>query len=478
MSVYDVFNKINEYELAVRGADMGFSFDRAVEKLAYDPVVRMWESYYKGEVEEVNRDKEMSAGSRREIRRKSLRIPKLIVGRWAETLFGEEFKITLRDDRETEKFKPYERMLRVQLIKAAAAGFSLGTSAIMASAEEGELKLEIIKYWNIYPIVYSADRMDAVAFVKQEAVAEGTKYTISVHAKVEGGHMVRNLYAVEKSASAGKAGEIAFSEPLAEGGRAHFLRNRIYAIIKPNGANDYTETLPFGQSVYNDAMAAIDDVDLASGQLRRDMREGAQVTSISRNMMVADVMGDKKEYCFDNSDGKVFFVNQTPGPDGTLEKPIYEKYVPDIRGEQFFHVIEKSLDIATAQSGLGKGALEVISYATATQVAHTEVDKMRAKSMHQQYFEEEVKALVRAIGQAVGGMDTGVVNVVWEDSVIADTGEQKRLAMLEVDAGLISKAEYRRRFYGETPEEAADRIAEIEADSKKGAAHDFLEFED
>jgi A118 family predicted phage portal protein len=478
MSVYDVLNKINEWERAARGADMGFGFDRAVEKRAYDPVVRVWESYYNGEVEEVNRDKEMSAGTRREVRRKSLRMAKLIVRRWAEALFGEEFKITLRNERETERLKPYERALRSALIKAAAAGFSLGTSAIIAGAEEGELKLEIIKYWNIYPILYSADRIDALAFVKQEAVEEGAKYTISVHAKAAGGYKVRNLYAVEKGASAGGAGEIAFSEPPDEEGREFFVRERIYAIIKPYGANDYTETLPFGQSVYNDAMAALDDIDLASGQLRRDMREGAQVTSLSRNMMMADVMGDRKEYYFDNSDGKVFFVDQAPGADGALEKPIYEKYVPRIRGEEFLHVIEKSLDIATAQSGLGKGALEVISYATATQVAHTEADKMRAMSLHRQCLEGEVKALVRAVAQAVGGMDAGVVNVVWEDSVISDTAEEKRLAMLEVDAGLISKAEYRRKFYGEEPEEAAAKIAEIAADSKNSEGRDFLGFGD
>ena len=59
-------------------------------------------------------------------------------------------------------------------------------------------------------------------------------------------------------------------------------------------------------------------------------------------------------------------------------------------------------------------------------------------------------------------IDASAVNITWEDSVIVDTAEQKRLAMLEVDNKVASRTEYREKFFGETPEEAAAKIAEID----------------
>jgi hypothetical protein len=55
-----------------------------------------------------------------------------------------------------------------------------------------------------------------------------------------------------------------------------------------------------------------------------------------------------------------------------------------------------------------------------------------------------------------------VVTITFEDSVITDTAEQKKLAMLEIDSGLLSKTEYRMRFYGESEIEATAKLESIE----------------
>jgi hypothetical protein len=205
---------------------------------------------------------------------------------------------------------------------------------------------------------------------------------------------------------------------------------------------------------------------VAGAGLRRDVKEGDQVTFIGRDLLLIKTEGDGgRKRWFDNREGRFFTIDQDVGAGG--EKRIFEKYAPEIRCEQFLRARREAADWAAMASGLGKGMLDEKANPTATGVIYSESDKMREKSLHEQYLEGDIVKLARAICElsALMGNPIGAeeVNVVWEDSVISDTAEEKRLAMLEVDAGLVSKAEYRRRFYGEEPEEAAAKIAEIAA---------------
>jgi hypothetical protein len=116
--------------------------------------------------------------------------------------------------------------------------------------------------------------------------------------------------------------------------------------------------------------------------------------------------------------------------------------------------------------------------ATATQVVHTEAEKMQNKSLHEQYLEVEIIKLVKAICElstVIGNpIDASEVSIVWEDSVIVDTAEQKQLAMSEIDNGVLSKEEYRVKFYGETDEEAKEKIAEIGKNKPVTDDFDFM----
>jgi hypothetical protein len=146
--------------------------------------------------------------------------------------------------------------------------------------------------------------------------------------------------------------------------------------------------------------------------------------------------------------------------------------VPEIRAEQFWKVLKDSLTWASVPSGLGKGTLDVIQQQTAKGVVHTEAEKMQNKSLHEQYLEGQIILLVKGLcelsGMAGSPIDANEVNIVWEDSVIIDTAEQKRLALAEIDNGVISKEEYRERFYGETPEEAKAKIEAMRGNEPYG----------
>jgi A118 family predicted phage portal protein len=385
-------------------------------------------------------------------------------------LFTETFKVTLKNDTETEKFKQLEKQIdfRAKVNLSAIFGYAEGTTALLASADietdiktgnttGGKVKLDVIKYDCIFPLIYDQNDIKSLAFIRQEQKKDVTVYTISIHTLKNNKALIENIIATVK----GENVEFSASETVKQ---EQSFNNPMYCIIRPNIANDYTDTLPFGQSIFADSLAACEDVDLAADLLRRDVSEGAQVTFIGRDLLMDKIgkNGNKKKL-FENTKGKFFVIPQklAEGGQGNI-KQLFEKSIPEIRTEQLWKVIKDSLNWACMTSGLGKGSLDIVPMATATQVIHTEADKMQNKSLHEQYLECQIIQIVRSLCELstmIGKpIDASEVNITWEDSVIVDTAEQKKLSLFEIDNGVLSKVEYRMKYFGETEAEATAKL--------------------
>ncbi|MCL2174579.1 MAG: phage portal protein [Treponema sp.] len=470
MDIYDILEKIAE----LKSKDgKSYNFSRARLKENYNQFVDVWKAHYRGNVTGINTDTGFNGEESYPIKRRSMRVAKLISEKWSTGLFSEAFKVTLKDDIETEKFKELEKKIdfRSKLNQSAIFGYAEGTSCLLASADietdqttqtitGGKVKLDVIKYDSLFPLSFDQNDIQSIAFVRQEQIKDKTVYTISIHSLENGKTVIENIIATVK----GDNVEFTTAETIKQ---SQIFNNQMYAIIKPNIANDNTDILPFGQSIFSDSLAACIDIDLAADLLRRDVEEGAQVTFIGRDLLFEKIgkNGNKKKL-FENAKGKFFVIPQklAEGGNGNI-KQLFEKSVPEIRVNELWQVIKDSLNWACVTSGLGKGSLDIIPMATATQVITTESEKMQNINLHQQYLEGQlikiVKALCELSTMTNNPIDSTVVYIVFEDSIIQDTTSEKNLAMREIDMGVISKQEYRVKFYGETPEEAAAKIMEM-----------------
>jgi len=475
MDIYDVLTKY----AATKETD----YSRARLKSGYNQYVKKWQEYYRGEVPGINSDCGYNGEETFTFERRSMRLAKLITEKWATMLFTEAFKVTLKDDTETEKFRQLEKKIdfRAKVNQAAIFGYGMGTAALLASADietdqntetimGGKVKLDVIKYDSIYPLVFDQNDIQSIAFVRQEQLKDKTVYTISIHTMKNNKAMIENIIATVK----GENVEFSASETVKQ---EQVFNYPMYCIIRPNIANDYTDTLPFGQSIFADSLAACEDVDLAADLLRRDVSEGAQVTFIGRDLIFDKIgkNGNKKKL-FENTKGKFFVIPQklAEGGQGNI-KQLFEKSVPEIRTEQLWKVIKDSLNWACMTSGLGKGSLDIVPMATATQVIHTESDKMQNKSLHEQYLECQIIQIVRALCELstmIGKpIDASEVNITWEDSVIVDTADQKKLSLLEIDNGVFSRIEYRMKYYGETEAEATEKMEALKTEDTGDRFH-------
>jgi hypothetical protein len=477
MTVYEILTKFAEKKST---NEKVLDFGRAMNKKEYDSQVEQWQNYYRGNVPDVHSYKRFNGIKVYDVKRHSMRLAKQIVKKWATMLFTEAFKVTLKSDAETDKFNNLakETGFRSKLNNAAISGYALGTSVLLASADiektgesvtGGQVKLDLIQYSNIYPISYTQDNVLTVAFVRTEKTKDAEKFYISIHTTGEK-TTIENTIATVKNGS---------SEPEWEDKPSAEMSAPPFAGIKPNTLNDYSETLPFGQSIFADAIAPIIDVDLAASGLRRDLKEGDQVTFIGRDLLMEKISGEdgKTERIFDNPDGQFYAIPQDSLNTGEAKKTLFERHTPVIRAREFSEAVKDSANWALMNSGLGKGTLDILPMATATQVVHTEAEKMQNKSLHEQYLEGEIIKLVKALCElstTIGNpIDAGEVSITWQDSVIVDTEAEKRLAMAEIDAGVISREEYRMKFYGETPEQAREKLAGTAGKPDFADADDF-----
>lgn len=470
MDIYSVLEKYAE----LKGKQDGKKYDysRARLKANYDQYVNLWKAYYRGDVDGINKDTAFNGLESYPIQRRSMRVAKLLATKWATGLFSEAFRVTLKNDTETDKFRILEKSIdfRSKVNQAAISGYSLGTSALLAYADietnteteiitGGKVKLDLIKYDSIFPIVFNSNDIQTIAFVSETQLKDKTLYTIGIHSFQNGKATVENIQATVKG------GNVDFSAPETVKQNQSF-NNRQYCIIKPNTLNDYSDVLPFGQSIFADSLAACVDVDLAADGLRRDVEESPQMTFVGKDLIL-DAIGKNgnKKKLFENTRGKFFVIPQKLAEGGGDIKQLFEKSIPEIRADQFWKVIKDSLNWACMTSGLGKGSLDIIPMATATQVIHTESEKMENKSLHEQYLEGQIIQLVRALCELStltgNPIDASEVTITFEDSVIEDTTEQKNMSMREIDIGIISPVEYRVKYYGESVEEATAKIAAL-----------------
>lgn len=99
---------------------------------------------------------------------------------------------------------------------------------------------------------------------------------------------------------------------------------------------------------------------------------------------------------------------------------------------------------------------------------------MRSIHSHENSLRKSIVRLVNGMADACRNIKGeavpyGDVTVDFDDSIISDTQSAREMAMSEVGAGIMSAWEYRRRFYGETADEAKANVPE-----QQGGAFDML----
>lgn len=444
-------------------------------------LIDIWRSWYIGSVRTFHRYKMWNGKEHVTCKRLGLGMAKKISEDIADLLLNERVQITIQDNTTSEfvmevlnannffvvgndyqerkaytgtvAYVPYLNNIRID-----------GNGDILTGS--GDVKINYVSAENIYPLSWCNGYISECAFVFPKVIGTKKYNHIQIH-KIQDDEYVIENHVVENTAGAGK--EIPVSEwnslkgfeSMTECVRTG-LKERQFVIDRLNIVNNWYGDNPMGIAIFANSLDVLQGIDSIYDSYINEFTLGKKRIFVAPEMLGTDLYGNP---VFDPDD--VIFYQL---PEGFLKdggKPI-ESVDMEIRAEQHEKGINDSLNMLSMKCGFGQNhyRFENGSIQTATQVISENSDMFRSINKHELILEPVLKELIRIIarlGKVIGASTNPETEIVvdFDDSIIEDKQAERQSDRQDVSMGVMSLAEYRAKWYGETEEEAEKKLPEV-----------------
>lgn len=325
--------------------------------------------------------------------------------------------------------------------------FGLGTGAFAVWLDVGR-RLARVRHYDarmVVPLLWDAEGVRECALVTRAFSPAGAVDQVQCHLVGADGR-----YEVRTACFDGEGREVAVP------GVATIVRTGsewpTFAFVRPAVPNTRVDFSPYGQSVFADAVDAVQSVDLAYDALINEVDAGKM------RVFLSDVMFDQEK----TADGR-----RVPIPFGKGDCTVFRKvmstedtiaeFAPALRTEAQGKAFRLALQVLGDLCGLGTNYFDLdnVGYVkTATEVSSDNSALMRNIRKNENTLSGALTGMARALLACERNFgrdlpDEGDVSVIYDDSIVQDTASEKRQDMEEVAAGLMTREEYRARWYGE-----------------------------
>lgn len=426
-----------------------------------------WLAWYKGKVPSFHNYNHYNGISYKELERASLGLPKMISERWASMLYND--KVTFSMD-ENEGKDPnagdQERLTRILEDNNFEVNFSwliemymaLGTGATTEyRAANGKIKINYIYAPMIAPLRMEDGEIVDCAFA---SVVGKKTYYVQVHLKQPDGTYLIQNHVFERG------GQQKYVQVPGEKMQQQYRSAvKLFQIYKPNIKNNMDIFSPFGVSVFANALDEIKTADLAYDSFKNEFRLGKKKIFIRPGALMYKVVTDTKGNAksvpiFDENETEFFALPEVGSvSDGTATKLIEESN-PALRIQEHTDGMQTALNCVGQAAGFGldyftfKGGTV---YTNESQVINSQSDLYRHVRQHEKVLRRSITEMIRAIMYlATGSEYKKDITIDFDDSIIEDTAEVKRQAMLEFNAGLIDGVQYYQDVYKMTKKQAIE----------------------
>lgn len=459
-----------------------------LNKAGYDTVdasfyslIRTWKSWYVGDVNKFHRYKMYNGKEHISCRRLGLGMAKKLSEDIADLLLNERVQITIQD-KETNEFvmnvldnnnfwvigNDYQERKAYTGTVAYVPyldDIEVSENGAVIPGDTGKVKINYVSAANIYPLSWCNGYISECAFVFPKVIGTEKYAHIQLHILEDGMYVIEN-HVVECTAGAGKEihtenwrelhGFETMSEKIYTGSP-----ERPFVIDRLNIANNSDIDNPMGVAIFANSIDVLRGIDTVYDSYINEFLLGKKRIFAAPELMGEDILGNP---VFDPND--VVFYQL---PEGYLKdggKPI-ETVDMEIRAEAHEKAINDNLNMLSMKCGFGQNhyKFENGSVQTATQVISENSDMYRAISKHELILEDVLDELIRIIARlgSVLGVKTNpeteiVIN--FDDSIIEDKTAERQQDRQDVSMGVMSHAEYRAKWYGETLKEAQSKLPE------------------
>lgn len=440
-------------------------------------------------------------GRRYAVHRRSIRPAMRVCREWASLLLNEKVEVACDDQACTEwlnaHFSETGFWAASQAMVEKAFGLGTGAWALWLDLDKREVRARCFDARMIVPLTWDEDGVSECAFVTRVFWRGKAVDQLQMHLKGELPEGLLDLIGVDQpEAFLGNAFIGQDYEPLsdtpcsgtyrivtvlfdAEGGRVEpeGLAGVVdtgctvptFSIVRPAGANTRVDLSPYGQSVFADAVDALEAVDLTFDALVNEVDVAKMRVFLSDVMFDREHTGGKDVVIpFGKQDCTVF--RKVMSTDDTIQE-----FAPALRTDAQVEAFRLSLQVLGDLCGFGLTYFDFDPTGqprTATEVSSDNSALMRNVRKHENGLERSIAQLchgllgcARLLGEKLP--PEGAVRVLFDDSIISDTAAEKAQDLSELGRTL-NPWEYRAKWYGEDEDTAKRLAAELAGSSAKG----------
>ena len=408
---------------------------------------------------------------------KSLNLPALICSEIARQVVLEmKCTITGTDKDENGNGIPNERseylaaeyeklqdVLRLKLEQGCAAGGMVIKP--YPNTDDGHIYFDYAMDWSIYPMGFDDDGYLSDVIIP-DTYKEGNEYFTRLERhKVtpKGIEITQRAFKSTTPDSLGQEVSLESVERWAALQPRTTVQNTdgvLFGWYKVANANNIDLDCPLGASAFAKAVELIKEADLQYSRLLWEYKGSELAVDVDPTALMPKQGG--QGYDIPALDKRLFRAVDT-GADDT-----YNVFAPPIRDASLVNGLNQIMMKIEDLVGLARGTLS-----DANIIERTATELKIVKQRSYATVADNQKALERCLKDVVRVMDKYAtlynlapegdyeVSFEWDDSIITDMAEQLQQRLLLMNSGIISRAEMRQWYFGETKDQADEAIAAV-----------------
>lgn len=436
--------------------------------------MEVWRQWYKGSVDKFHKYEVYSGKKKLNMDRKTLNLPAKVCQRWADLLLNEKVEINVADEYTQLKLNDllHQVNFRVRGNNLLEAAFAMGGGFLIQYWDGEKTNQKYITQEYMYPISYDSGRLTEAAFSSQKVIDGKTYIYLETHLRDK----QTGLYTVDNSLLKSNDVKNSTGGGLQEVGPEFYEEHGIlpkwetgsttplFQMIRPNVANREAFNSPWGTSVYSGVLDIFASCDTVYDSFYKEFLLGKKRIFVTDGVANINYVkkGDDVETVevFDPND-EVFY--RIPEQDDGV--PPIQPVDMALRVGDHATALQTQLNILSQAVGFGANGFkwDEGGVSTATQIISQNSELFRTLKKHETLLKDTLIDMAKGLlyVEATFAGDAAInlaadISIDFDDSIIEDTAEIKRQAMLELQTGLISKAEYFRQVYKLTDQQALE----------------------
>ena len=436
--------------------------------------IEQWKSWYAGNVKSFHNYFIYNGKRKVNQKRFTMNMAKEISEDWSDILWSEKCKISMADEKSQEQFDKLVNVLDLYMLinQSIEKSGGLGTESAVVSVydiienEDGmtldvsnaKTRIDLVDVDWIFPLSWTNKGITECAFGSVEYIKGKKHIVLSVHLLNDAGnYVIKNHLFSETNGNLTEIKEV--DNTLQEFDTKSNVK--WFSIFKPLLTNNLFNNSPFGIPHYANAIDNLKAVDISFDALKNEIQDGRKRVFARAEMFNYD--DGTQKMVFDPNDTIIYQL-----PSGATKDDLIQSDSDALRTAQQIETLNTNLNILGNKVGFGDNhySYDGANLSTATAVISSNSKLFRRKKKLEIGYESAIFDLVRAVCYASSqfgqyNINTEDMVIQFDDSIIEDKEAESNRALREVQAGLMSKEEYRELIYGETPEIASQKIAEI-----------------